>query len=1104
MEKLLRTFLVCMLFVSLISYQVLAQQRIVKGTVTDSKGMTMPGVTVKIKGTTTGTQTSLDGKYTITAPNSNATLVFSFVGYAEQEYPASSANLNVVLKEQASSLTEVVVLAFGSQKRVNVTGAIGTISGADLVATPVSNVSNMLVGSTPGISGLQSSGEPGRNTAALFIRGRATFGNSTALVVIDGVEQPAERPFDELNSMDANEISGITILKDAASTAVYGIRGANGVIVVTTLRGKLGKPVISLSSNFGSTKATNLQKGVNSYDYAVMRNEATRYSAYSFGNAGDAQFLFTSDDLWKFQNNRDFTPAEVAAYPGLTDAQRTSLNNSPAVYYGSHDLYAEQFGNTGGQKQLNMNVRGGTEKVKYYASLGYFSQGTIMNNTTYQGTNTGSNFDRYNFRSNFDITPVKNLTISVNIAGQFGTTVGPGSSNSPFDQGGRYKTIEQYIYDGNPINTQGILDGHLINNINGVAGSFANPLGNKLNNNSIVGSQNAVFNLINSGTGTVYNTLLDNALKVSHTMDYLTPGLAAHATASYQDNYVKTVTQNPAFSVYTFQRDVADPNKIDFYGGGYGASSFNANPGNNYTWKKSYFDASVDYSRSFGPHTVGALILGKATLYSLQNDAYKTPSGSMALASRVTYNYKERYLAEFDIQYSGTEQFAEDRRFGYFPAYSLGWVPTNEAFFKPNKWVNYLKIRGSYGVVGNDQINTGGVVRRYLYLPNAYNQNLGTTNSNQGYYLGNSNGSSQNPYYTGTTEGALGNPDVTWERAKKINIGLEAKFIGNRLSFTGDYFKEDRDNILVGLGTIPITFGVSSSLIPAVNVGSTTNKGFETTLGWADKIGEFHYSLTGSVSYARNKINFFAEAPNPYPWMNKTGYAIGQNFGLVTDGFFNTTEELANRPYNTYNTNQTALGDIRYKDINGDGRIDNKDMVPIGFTNLPEYSYNLKVNFQYKGFDLSALFLGTANGSFYVNQTITQSFNKGIGNVFQWEYDGRWTPAKAAAGDPITYPRPVLTTREPGTSNFSTPSDLWLVSNSFKRLKNLEIGYTFPANAVLKKAGISSLRIFGNGNNLFTWDSPLSKMGIDAETTDGSGYIYPLTRVFVFGANFKF
>lgn len=1105
MEKVLRTLLVCSFFLWAGSGLLLAQQKIIRGIVKDERGISMPGVTVRIKGSAIVTQTATDGTFTIPVNASTATVVFSFVGYAPKELSAASATFNIVLREQASVTNEVVVLAFGTQKKINVTGAIASVTGKDLVATPVANITNALVGIAPGISALQTSGEPGQNSTAIHIRGIATFaGNSSPLIVIDNIEQAVEKPYDQLNAMDANEIANISVLKDAASTAVYGIRGANGVIIITTKRGRLGRPLISLSTNFGFTKATTLQRDVTSYEWATMRNEAINTSVSSLGNASYNAFLFSPDDLYKFQHNRDYTPMQVAAMNNLTAVQKAQLNASPSLYYGSRDLYAEQFGNTGPQQQYNINVSGGTERVKYFTSLGYFSQGSILNNTSYAGANTAAKYNRYNFRSNFDISATRNLTISVNIAGQFGTTTGPGgNSYSPYDLGSRYKVIEQYIYDGNPFTTPGIINGHLVNSIQGIPGSADNPLGIKTG--SSIGPQNAIANLLQSGTQNIFSTLLSTSIKAVHTMDYLTRGLSVHGTASYDDNYNKTVLYNPAIPVYSFRRNALNPNTVDFYGGAVGANSFDANPGSNNTWHKSYYDAGIDYVRTFGGHAITALVLGKASLYSIPYDisGTNTPSGIMGLVARGTYNYRERYLAEFDMGYNGTEQFIQGRRFGFFPAYSLGWVVTNESFLPKNNILSFLKFRGSYGQVGNDQLSYNGSVRRYLYLPNTYNQNQGDPNSGQGYYLGNSNGSVQNPYYAGTSEGAIGNPKVTWERAKKTNIGLDARFLRDRLSLTVDLFRENRDNILTTLGTIPTTYGVPGSSVPPVNVGKTTNHGYEISLDYADRIGDISFSVTGAVSYAHNKIVYQAEAPNPYYWQNATGYSIGQYKGLVSDGFFNTPAQLSNRPYNTYTSNQAVLGDIRYKDINGDGLIDNKDNVPVGYPNLPEYAYNLKLRFGYKGFDFSTLFIGTANGSFYLNSGMTIPFFKAGGNAWKWEYDGRWTAAKAASGAAISYPRSSIDGNS--SSNNYLNSSFWLISNNFKRFKNAEIGYTFPAMAFLKRANISSVRIYANGNNLFTWGAPLKKFGIDPETTDNGGtYIYPLTRVFSFGANIRF
>lgn len=1072
------------------------QEITVTGQVKDKNGELIPSVSISVKGTSTGTSTDENGRFSLRIPGKTSVLVFRHVSYRPLEYtPGDKVQLNIVLEDLSIGLEDVVVVAYGKQKKVTVTGSVAAISGKNLVSTPVTNVSNMLVGNAPGLSGLQSSGEAGRNGTAIFIRGVSTFaGSANPLVVIDGVEQAPERTYDQLNAMDANEIENISVLKDASATAVYGIRGANGVIIVTTKRGRSGRAQLSASMNYGFTKATNLLHNVSSYDYAVMRNEAIRTEQSSFGNTSFNNNLFTEDDLWKFRNNRDYTPAEVAAMAHLTDEQKARLNESPALYYGSRDLFADQFSGTGPQKQLNVNISGGTDRIRYFTSLGYFDQGSILQNTKYEGANTASKYSRYNFRSNFDIDVVKNLQISVNLAGQFGTTSGPGIGAGPYDMAGRYKIIMQYIFDSNPITAPGLVNGKLVSGYSGPGGSFGNPLGIKIG--SLKGQQNAIYNLLISGSETLYNTLLSGSVVLKHDMTYLTKGLSLRGTVSYDDSYVKANTFAPSLPSYEVRRNPANPNEYEFFGGAKGADVFNADPGHNSVWRKIYFDAGIDYSNQFGDHGISGLLLAKAQKYSMPSSSENTPSGIMGLVGRIGYNYKERYLAEFNAGYNGTEQFMEGNRFGFFPAYSAGWVVSNEPFFPTGKFFTFLKFRGSYGEVGNDQI--GG--RRYLYLPSTFNT------GQAGYYWGNSNGSSVNPFYSGTIEGNIGNPIVTWEKAVKRNLGIEARFLSDRLSLTADIFKDDRNNILTSLSEIiPYAFGVSSGSVPPANVGITTNHGYELVASWTDKVGAVGYSLTGNLSYARNEIIYRAEATKAYPHMAQTGFAIGQYKGLVTDGFFNTPEELNNRPFNTFNGNKTTLGDVRYKDINGDGLIDTRDIVPIGYSNLPQYSYSFRAGINYKGFDLNLLFNGSAKGSFNLaNYQFNTPYFQTAGNVLQWQYDGRWTAEKAAAGESISYPRSTIHGGTGGNANYLT-SDLWLISTDFFRLKNIELAYTFPLSPVLKKAQISSIRLFANANNVFTWSKEATDRGIDPESTDTGGYgIYPMTRVYVFGANIRF
>lgn len=1069
-----------------------AQNRTVSGVVKDDRGEALMGAFVVQEGTSNGVSTDLDGRYTITLPDESVNLQFQFIGYVTKTVtvPANQHVLDVVLATDSNLMDEVVVTAFATQKKINVTGAISSVNGSDILSTPVANISNALLGNTPGVSGLQTSGEPGRNSADIFVRGVSTYGSSAPLIIIDGVEQASEQAFAEFNAMDPNEIQGISILKDAASTAVYGVRGANGVIIVTTRRGNEGKPTINFSANYGLTQAATLQEGTTAYEYALFRNEAIRNEQKAYpGNEGLSAYIYDDYDLWKFKNNRDFTPQEVQAMTNLSDAQKKALMDSPALYYASHDLYKEQFNKVAPQYQANLNVAGGTDRVKYFVSFGYFRQEGITNSVKYYDADTQSVFNRYNFRSNIDVKILRNLTLSINTAGQFGETRGPGNGADPYDLGARYKIIMQYIYDGNPFITPGIVDGHLISGFAGIAGTPQNPLASKTN--SSIGNQNAVYNLLTSGSATIYNSLLDNSIKLNHEMDYLLKGLNVHATVSYQGNYNRYVKYTPSIPSYTIQRNADDPNIFDFFGGSMGAGSFSSWGYSN--WNKFYVDAGIDWAGSFNKHNVSALFLGKASKYTMPSDSYHVPSGIMGFVGRVTYNYDDRYMAEVNVGYNGTEQFAEGMRFGLFPAFSAGWVPTNEPWFPKNNIFTFAKIRASYGEVGNDRL---GGSRRYYYLPNTYNLNQG------GYYLGNSNGSSQNTYFYGATEGNLGNPSITWERAKKTDIGVETKFFNNRLSIDFDWFYENRSNILTTLGIIPIIYGVDSGSVPPANVGITTNKGYELVINWSDKKGDFIYSIGGDLSYSRNKIIYKAEASNPYYWMNSTGFAIGQRFGLVSDGLFNTAEELANRPYNTYTSNAATLGDIRYKDLDGDGLINQNDFAPIGYPNYAQYHFNVKLHFGWKGLDLKLLLTGSANGSYYLSPGYTIPFYKNAGNAWKWQYDGRWTEEKYLAGEEISYPRATYSATT-AHNNYLT-SDYWMVSTNHFKLKNVELGYTFDLSNKGKRNIVQACRIFANANNVYTFRNALTKYGIDPETTDGSTYVYPLTRVFTFGLSLRF
>ncbi len=1106
----MRNLFICLLSAAALLFsgvQLSAQTRTISGVVLDETGEPVIGAAVIETGSKNGTITDFEGNFELEV-TSGASVTVSAIGYSDYVFTASSsAPLRIVLKEDSLMLQETVVTAFATQKKVNVTGAITTVKGDDVLLAPVANVSSALVGITPGISAVTVSGEPGQDAADIAIRGISSYsGNTAPLIVIDGIEQPASQAMSILNGISANDILGISVLKDASSTAVYGIRAANGVIIVTTRRGQQGAPKVSFSGNFGLTAATNVQRGLSSYEYALFRNEAIMNEVAGYGSTPLMNYLFTDDDLWKFQHNRDFTPAEVEAM-NLTSVQKQQLLNSEALYYGTSDAYAELYSRIAPQWSANVSVSGGADRVKYFVSLNYFDQQSIMQNANYFGVNTGSRYQRYNVRANIDVDIAKYTTLSVNTSGQFGTTTGPGTGSLY----SRYSGIMQIIYEGNPFtNRSMIIDDKLIVDFDYPQNSVQDGLHKRTDNEMTGGWLPA---LLSRSEGTTTNTRVDVTMRLRHDFSYLLKGLDLQTSVRYQENYSKVAIRSFAIPQYTVRRSLTNPNELEFFGGTVGTDSYASG-----SWggmRDFYADIVLNYQGNFGKHNIGGLVLGRATKYTMPYDSFNTPSGLIGSSARLTYDYDTRYMLELNFAYNGTENFAKGHRFGFFPAASAGYVITNEPFFPENDIVTFLKVRASYGLVGNDQI--GG--KRYLYLPGTYSINMGpgsfTSTTSSGslqsnyYQFGTSTGS-YNTIYLGSAEGALGNEDVTWEKSSKFSTGLELKMLRNRFYLTADYFSENRRDILTTLGVIPVTFGVPSWDTAAVNVGQVTNHGFELVAGWEDSIGDFRYTVEGNLTYAKNTIKYMAEAPNPYPWMNQTGHSIGQYYGYKTDGFYDTLEELGNRPFFSQSANAVTLGDIKYVDLNGDGLIDSKDIAPIGYPNRPLMNFGGKIALSWRGFDLKMILSGTAMGTYYVAR-ITSPFFKRAGNAFLWQYEGRWTPEKVASGAEITYPRAVYDASQ-DHYDFGPKSDLWALSSDHLRIKNVEFGYTFPKNSVfMQKLKISGLRIYANANNLLTLFDKMSRYGIDPETKDNLGgsegnisYVFPLTRTTNIGVNINF
>jgi TonB-linked SusC/RagA family outer membrane protein len=1084
---MLKTMLFILLLSILTSFQNLNAQNLkqISGVVKDASGESIPGVSVTVKGTQKSTITNLEGVYSIQVPENATTLVFSFIGMKKVEANISgTSKLDVTMESETMGLGEVLVVGYGTQKKETSTGAISTVKSADIVKTPLSNVGNTLVGLVPGISSVQFGGEPGSNDATIRIRGVSTLNGAgqEALVVIDGLQQGMV----QLNALNPNDISSVSVLKDASATAIYGIRGANGVIIVTTKRGLTGKPNISFSTNYGFTQATNLFNPVNSAEYAIFRNEALKNDDLL---TKKSNLFFTDDEIWKFQNNRDYRYASELDGKGLTNEQVNAALNSPALYYTSHDYFKEQYGGQAPQAQVNLNVSGGSDKLDYFTSVAYFKQDGVLD-YNYYDNDVNSHYKRYNFRTNVDIKSIKNLVISLNLSARFSSTSGLGVTNQ--ENVDRYWTMNQWLMEASPYQGPGIRDGKLVNAF--VKSEY--PIKDTKGGDGVA----PINSLISSGVGSANTSNIVSTLNLKYKLDYLLKGLSAGGMLSYDDTYTKASTVTNNVPRYTVVRNPENPAEVLYYGGAVGPSVIVDNIADkNYKSRSYYGEARISYDRQFGDHAVSAVVIGNWQKNYNPNLMYHVPEGLMGMASRATYNYKEKYLAEVNMAYNGSENFPEENRFGFFPSFSAGWVISREDFFKNIEFVTWLKVRGSYGIVGNDKI--GG--NRFLYLPSTW-ANYGT-NPNaailHGYFFGTTNGSAPASYYPGSYEDRLGNPVVTWEKARKRNISLETRFLKDRLSFTVELFDEDRTDILWDLGKVPLTVGAT---LPKANIGEVFNKGYEVELGWRDRIGKVGYVVKGYVAYAVNKIIYKDEPPFPYDWMNETGYSIGQYKGYNNIGFFNNTEEVNNRPYTAVGGNKIQPGDLRYVDVNGDGKLDASDNVPIGFSNLPRFSYSSTVGLDYKGFDITVLFTGSAQGSFLMQgENLTTPFFVDDGIALQWQYDGRWTPEKVAAGITPTFPRAGF--NNAGNNNGSPKSDFWLRANDYIKLKNIDLGYSFKN--LSNRLNVKTIRLSLSANNVWLIKSSLID-GLDPEQLQfgksDRGFIFPMTSAYMAGINIEF
>lgn len=1014
-----------------ISQSTWAQSFQVSGTVTDSKGVPIPGVNIIEKGTKKAINTDIDGKYKIST-SAKAILEFSYIGFETKQVPVNGQSvINQKLNTSSTTLDDVVVVAYGKQKKISVSGAISSINSEQLSRSPSVNIANTIAGQITGVSTVQSSGRPGADNPDIFIRGVAslTEANSAPLLIVDGVERP-------FNNLDADEIESFSVLKDASATAVYGVRGANGVIIVTTKRGKIGKASITANYSRGVQQATQLLDFADSYTYATVYNRA------------------------QLADNPTWGPARLQFSPRAIEAFRT---NSDPIIFPNTDWLKYILKPLADQSRANISISGGNDNVRYFTSIGVINQDGLFR-TFDTGYNYNFSFQRYNFRTNLDIDVTKTTKVGLTIGGQVGIT------NEPRTSGGISQLFRE-IYWSQPYSSPGIIDGNYI------SGGTEYIPGNKVN---------ALASYYGLGFNNTLRNTLNFDIDLTQQINFI-PGLNFKTKLSYNTNYSQTKTRASSVMRLTpfYLRDIdptADQTVQELV---YRTSSTTGNLSYAESFGKDrdyYFEAGFNYARKFGSHNLGGLLL-----YNHQKDYYPRdsngnltsnqdiPRGLVGIAGRVTYDYNSKYSLDFNVGYNGSENFAQENRFGVFPAISGGWIVTKEKFMESVKFIDFLKFRYSFGIVGNDKI--GG--NRFLYLPDSFNLSQGN------YSFGTDNPTNQ----AASSEGIIGNPDVTWETATKQNLAVEMKFLGNKLGVIVDVFREDRTNILTRRGTIP---DIVAFTLPAVNIGEVENKGFEVELNWNQKVNQdFSYRINVNVSHSINKIVFMDEIPRAQTYLYRTGKPVGQPFGYVFDRFFGANELPSDAPNHNYLLNP---GDMVYKDLDGDGVITLDDQKAIGFTNYPQYNFGLNTGLQYKGFDLNMSWAGATNTSRMLAETLRSPFVGTERGLLQSMADNSWTPETANSA---ILPRITFLGRE---NNYGKDSDFWLRDASYIRLKTVESGYNFKGG-FLKKAGMSSLRLYFNANNLLT----LSRLKItDPETRTGSTQEYPLTKLYNLGLRVNF
>ena len=1028
----------------------MAQRATVTGTVTDDvTGETLPGVAVVIQGTTIGTTTDFDGQYAIEV-NRGDVLVFSFMGYTPKEIEVGDRNIiDVQLSTDIMGLDEVVVVGYGVQTRASVVASIAQTTGEDLLMVgDVTNVSQALQGMLPGITAITSSGKPGEDQAELFIRGRASWQNTDPLVLVDGIER-------DMNDVDPNEIETVSVLKDASATAVFGVKGANGVILITTKRGKTAPPRVSFSSNVGFKQPTASPEFADYVTAMRMRNES-----------------LANDRRW----NDQIPDALIQLWAENLD-QAGPYND----YFPNIDWWDQMVKDVGVQYRFNVNVRGGSESLRYFASLGYLNDGDIFNTTPTDLYDPTFKFERYNFRSNFDFNITPTTEVALNLSGMVS-----------------YRNQTGYRVDGSGFGEQQFYQQLFL------AGQNEFP---------IIWSDGE-YGVGPDGTGNIladfdmgqrifrtYRGFTDLSLKQD--LEAITKGLSFNgkvsfnATARHQSQIQKYGAGNfgEQFPVsYSRRYDLLNPNDDGTYNliderRWPGGEAHNPPPSANYDNLMNggfnrylYYELALNYSRKFGNHNVTALGLFSRTadegLEGWSTFWIKIPERREDWVGRITYNWNERYLFEFNAAYNGSEKFASGMRYGFFPSVSAGWRISEEPFIKElmGDFLNNLRLRASYGTSGVDR-----GARRFAYIQ-TYNQG-GNIN------LGESSVSSYGPLFF---EGGAANPNATWETSTKQNVGLNMELF-QKLGVEIDVFRESRTGILMGVWS-PLWLGIAEA---SGNVGETKNQGAEFELDWRDRVGtDFRYRIAAGVAFNDNRIVFRGDGVNMEDYLRNAGKPIGWQSRLLVHGYYEDLDDIFNyaTPNNTSLQEGLVPGDFMFIDFNGDGVIDDNDRVVMRNVTYPLNTYSLTLGFGYRSFNVNMMFYAVSDLSKNVDSRLLWDLHRAELGIFKaGPYVlNRWTPENAANAE-----KPALHATSSIANYSQSGSSHGYQDASYIRLKSLEVNFQVPRP---ERFGLGQLQLYANGNNLYTWTRLDSRM--DPESA-GAGF-YPIVRRYSLGLRASF